>query len=146
MQSLTTLTHNLNSLDKTLDRNSNTIRNNRAAIRISESSPDEPGYLWNAGHHWADYDAGAVALDRERRQLSKHPAVISERTALESDPVALNPELVRIQTALQTLLETVNATIRLKYVVMDGHFGNNPSASMIRHANPPSRQGCEACI
>lgn len=49
--------------------------------------------------------------------------------------VVLNPELVRIQTALQTLLETVDAAICLKYVVMDGHFGNNPSAYMIRHAN-----------
>jgi putative transposase len=49
--------------------------------------------------------------------------------------VALNPELVRIQTALQALLKTVDAAIRLKYVAMDGHFGNNPSASMIRQAN-----------
>lgn len=45
--------------------------------------------------------------------------------------VALNPELLRIQKALQSLLETVATTIKLKYVVMDGHFGNYPSAFMV---------------
>ena len=48
--------------------------------------------------------------------------------------MVLNPELVRIQTALQSLLKTVDATIRLKYVAMDGHFGNYPSAYMIRQS------------
>jgi len=48
--------------------------------------------------------------------------------------VVLCPELVRIQTALLSVLETIGATIRLKYVVMDGHFGNYPSAYMVRQA------------
>lgn len=52
----------------------------------------------------------------------------------DKQTVVLSPELVRIQTALLTLLETIGATIRLKYVVMDGHFGNYPSAHMIRQA------------
>jgi putative transposase len=46
--------------------------------------------------------------------------------------VVLNPELLRIQTALQSLLETVGTAISLNYVVMDGHFGNYPSASLVR--------------
>jgi putative transposase len=46
--------------------------------------------------------------------------------------VALNPELVRIQTALKDLLETIGAILPLKYVVLDGHFGNYPSAFMVR--------------
>ena len=45
--------------------------------------------------------------------------------------VALNPELLRIQKALKSLLETVGSAIKLKYVVMDGHFGNYPSAFMV---------------
>jgi putative transposase len=53
----------------------------------------------------------------------------------DKQTVVLNPELVRLQTALQTLLATVGATIPLKYVAMDGHFGNYPSAFMIRRAN-----------
>ncbi len=46
--------------------------------------------------------------------------------------VALNPELLRIQKALQSLLETVGTTVPLKYVALDGHFGNYPSAFMVK--------------
>jgi putative transposase len=49
--------------------------------------------------------------------------------------VVLNPELVRIQSALQALLKTVAGALPLKYVALDGHFGNYPSAYMIRQAN-----------
>jgi hypothetical protein len=47
------------------------------------------------------------------------------------EPV-LNPELLRIQTALKSLLETIAGYLLLTYVVMDGHFGNYPSACMVR--------------
>jgi len=53
----------------------------------------------------------------------------------DKQEVALNPELLRIQKALQSLLETVGAVIPLKYVVLDGHFGNYPSAFMVRQEN-----------
>jgi hypothetical protein len=46
--------------------------------------------------------------------------------------IVLNPELLRIQAALKSLLETVGTILSLKYVVMDGHFGNYPSAFMVR--------------
>jgi putative transposase len=46
--------------------------------------------------------------------------------------VVLNPELLRIQKALQTLLATIGTAICLKYVTLDGHFGNYPSACMVR--------------
>jgi putative transposase len=46
--------------------------------------------------------------------------------------VVLNPELLRIQTALKSLLETIGKYLSLVYVVMDGHFGNYPSAYMVR--------------
>ena len=46
--------------------------------------------------------------------------------------VALNPELVRLQSALKSLLETIGGYLALVYVVMDGHFGNYPSACMVR--------------
>jgi putative transposase len=46
--------------------------------------------------------------------------------------VVLNAELVRIQTALKSLLETIGNYLSLVYVVMDGHFGNYPSAYMVR--------------
>ncbi len=46
--------------------------------------------------------------------------------------VVLNPELVRLQQALKSLLETVGDMLSLRYVVLDGHFGNYPSALMVR--------------
>jgi hypothetical protein len=46
--------------------------------------------------------------------------------------VTLNPELVRIQTALKSLLETIGNAVPLRYVALDGHFGNYPSACMVR--------------
>ena len=46
--------------------------------------------------------------------------------------VVLNPELVRVQAALKNLLDTIGTILLLKYVVLDGHFGNYPSACMVR--------------
>jgi putative transposase len=46
--------------------------------------------------------------------------------------IVLNPELLRIQSALKRLLETIGIILSLKYVVLDGHFGNYPSAFMVR--------------
>ena len=49
--------------------------------------------------------------------------------------IVLNPELLRIQSALKSLLETIGTILSLKYVVLDGHFGNYPSAFMVRETN-----------
>ena len=46
--------------------------------------------------------------------------------------VVLNPELQRIQKMLQTLLITIQGTIHLTYLVLDGHFGNHPALHMVR--------------
>jgi hypothetical protein len=53
----------------------------------------------------------------------------------DKQEVVLNAELLRIQAALKSLLETVGSAITLKYVALDGHFGNYPSAFMVRQAN-----------
>jgi len=50
-------------------------------------------------------------------------------------PVVLNPELMRIQDTLHALLATMGAALRLTYVVLDGHFGNYPSAFMVRNTS-----------
>jgi hypothetical protein len=46
--------------------------------------------------------------------------------------VALNPELQRIQKMLQSFLKTIQGTICLTYLVLDGHFGNHPAFHMVR--------------
>ena len=41
------------------------------------------------------------------------------------------PELLRIQPALQAFLEILKGVLAVRYLVMDGHFGNYPSAWMV---------------
>lgn len=53
----------------------------------------------------------------------------------DQQEMVLSAELVRIQKALQAVLETVRTVLSLKYVVLDGHFGNYPSAWMVRQEN-----------
>jgi putative transposase len=48
--------------------------------------------------------------------------------------VLLNAELLHIEQALKALLEIVRTVLSLKYIALDGHFGNYPSAWMIRQA------------
>ena len=62
--------------------------------------------------------------------------------------VVLNPELLRIQKDLKSLLETVETALVLKYVAMDGHFGNYPSAFMVRQENLHliSKMRCNAAL
>jgi len=43
----------------------------------------------------------------------------------------LNPELLRIQPILQAFLAVLKGVLRVRYLVMDGHFGNYPSAWMV---------------
>jgi putative transposase len=49
--------------------------------------------------------------------------------------VVLSAELLRIQSALRSFLKTVSTAISLRYLALDGHFGNYPSAFMVRQEN-----------
>jgi putative transposase len=85
------------------------------------------------------------AAEKAARQAKAHPVKTTAEKKKPGRPkgsknkakqaVVLNPELVRIQKALHTLLETVGTVLSLKYVALDGHFGNYPSACMVRQAN-----------
>jgi len=44
----------------------------------------------------------------------------------------LSAELLRLQEALRSVLQTVGSVIALQYVVLDGHFGHYPCAALIR--------------
>lgn len=57
------------------------------------------------------------------------------KNKIKKEEVVLSTELLRIQKALKSLLETIGTSINLKYVVLDGHFGNYPSACMVKQAN-----------
>jgi putative transposase len=43
----------------------------------------------------------------------------------------LSPELLRIQPVLQAFLGILKGVLAIRYLVMDGHFGNYPSAWMV---------------
>ena len=62
--------------------------------------------------------------------------------------VVLNAELLRIKQALRSLLETIGTVLSLKYVVLDGHFGNYPSAWMVRQEKLHliSKLRCDAAL
>lgn len=66
----------------------------------------------------------------------------------DKQEVILNSELLRIQKALRSLLETLGTVLSLKYVAMDGHFGNYPSAFMVRqvHLHLISKMRSDAAI
>ena len=49
----------------------------------------------------------------------------------KSAEVVLNAELQRIQVALKAFLQQIGKVLTLKYLVLDGHFGNYPSAVMV---------------
>jgi putative transposase len=65
----------------------------------------------------------------------KHGRPKGSKNKVKSDAVELNPELLRVQSALRHLLKTIGMVLPLKYVVLDGHFGNYPSAFMVKGEN-----------
>jgi hypothetical protein len=77
----------------------------------------------------AKKEAKKVAAQTSEKRKRGRPKGSKNKSKKE---VVLNPELLRIQTALKSLLETIGKYISLTYVVLDGHFGNYPSAYMVR--------------
>lgn len=49
----------------------------------------------------------------------------------KKEPPILNPELLRIQPILQAFLAGMKGVLAVRYLVLDGHFGNYPSAWMV---------------
>ena len=48
---------------------------------------------------------------------------------------SLSPELLRIQPILQAFLAMVRGLLSISYLVLDGHFGNYPSAWLVRQTD-----------
>ncbi len=49
----------------------------------------------------------------------------------KNEKPSLSPELLRIQPVLQAFLGILKGVLAVRYLVMDGHFGNYPSARMV---------------
>lgn len=104
-------------------------------IREAQSYPVQTTQMVKSAAEKATRQARAKARQVKKTGDKKKPGRPKGSKNKPKQAVVLNPELVRIQKALHTLLETVGTVLSLKYVALDGHFGNSPSAVMVRQAN-----------
>ena len=67
------------------------------------------------------------AVKKEKRSVGRPKGSKNKK----SEKPTLNPELLRIQPVLQAFLAISKGVLAVQYLVMDGHFGNYPSAWMV---------------
>jgi len=87
------------------------------------------------------YPIQAVQIIKEPKQPKKKekPSQTKKRPVgrpkgsknKKKEPPILSPELLRIQPILQAFLAVLKDVLTVQYLVMDGHFGNYPSAWMV---------------
>lgn len=70
------------------------------------------------------------------------------RTTQPKDNVTLTPELQRIGASLATLLARMAGWVKVQYLVLDGHFGNNNALCMVRqhHLHLISKLRCDSAL
>ena len=101
-------------------------------VREEHSYPMQATQMVKSAEEKAASKAKAEAKKNRKTSEKKKRGRPKGSKNKDKQEMVLNPELVRIQKALQSLLETVGTTITLRYVALDGHFGNYPSAFMVR--------------
>jgi hypothetical protein len=104
-------------------------------VREEQSYPMQATQMVKSAEEKAASKAKAAAKQVKKTAEPKKPGRPKGSKNKGPQVVVLKPELLRIQAALHTLLATVGTTLLLKYVVLEGHFGNSPSAVMVRQAN-----------
>jgi putative transposase len=101
-------------------------------VREEQSYPIRMTQVVKSAEEKAASKAKAEAKKARKSGEKKKPGRPKGSKNKDKKEVVLTPELLRIQKSLQSLLETIKNQISLKYVVLDGHFGNYPSAFMVR--------------
>jgi len=101
-------------------------------VREAQSYPLQATQVVRNAEEKAAHKAKAAAKKSPPPVEKKKPGRPKGSKNKNKQEVVLNPELLRIQKALHSLLELIGTTLSLKYVVLDGHFGNYPSAFMVR--------------
>lgn len=104
-------------------------------VREEKSYPLQASQTVKSAEEKATSQAKAAAKQVKKSTEPKKPGRPKGSKNKKPGDVVLNPELLRIQKALQELLTTVGTTISLTYVALDGHFGNYPSACMVRQTH-----------
>jgi len=101
-------------------------------VRLRRSSPIKIEQIVRSEEEKAACKVRAQARKTKKKPDEKRkPGRPKGSKNKDKQQVELNPELKRIQTMLQALLELITTFLSLKYVVLDGHFGNYPSAWMV---------------
>jgi putative transposase len=70
----------------------------------------------------------------EKRSVKKEKRSVGRPNGSKnkkSEKPMLSPELLRIQPVLEAFLVILKGVLAIQYLVMDGHFGNYPSARMV---------------
>jgi hypothetical protein len=104
-------------------------------VREERSYPMQTTQMVKTAAEKEARQAKAAAQKVKQPRVKKKPGRPKGSKNKGTPEVVLNPELVRIQQALKSLLATVGDMLSLKYVALDGHFGNYPSAVMVRQVN-----------
>lgn len=78
---------------------------------------------------------GEKAKQEKKQPAQKRPVgrPKGSKNKKEEKPI-LSAELLRIQPVLQAFLVILKGALSLSYLVLDGHFGNYPSAWLVRQA------------
>ena len=105
-------------------------------VRLRRSSPIQMEQVVRSAEEKAACKAKAQAGKTKKKSGEKcKPGRPKGSKNKNKRQVEFNSELKRIQSMLQTLLERLITILSLKYLVLDGHFGNWPSAWMVRQNN-----------
>jgi putative transposase len=105
-------------------------------VRLRRSSPIQIEQVVRSAEEKAACKAKAQAGKTKKKSGEKRkPGRPKGSKNKDKRQVELNSELKRIQSMLQTLLERLITILSLKYLVLDGHFGNWPSAWMVMQNN-----------
>jgi hypothetical protein len=100
-------------------------------VRLRRSSPIQMEQIVRSAEEKAACKAKSQARQTKKKPDEKRkPGRPKGSRNKGKQHVELNPELKRIQSMLQALLERVITFLSLKYLVLDGHFGNWPAAWM----------------
>ena len=101
-------------------------------VRERHSYPVQTTQVVKSAEEKTDSKLKAQQQKAKKSAEKKEPGRPKGSKNKNKQEVDLNAELLRIQQALRSLLETIGTVLSLKYVVLDGHFGNYPSAWMVR--------------
>ena len=101
-------------------------------VREGHSYPIQATQVVKSAEEKAASKAKAEAKKMKKSGEKKKPGRPKGSKNKDKKEVVLTPELLRIQASLKSLVERLKNQISLKYVALDGHFGNYPSALMVR--------------